>query len=167
MADTLARRDPVPPEPVRLGAATIALAPTARRFSLRTRAPEGLPEAILTAAAYAGGTALKLGPDEWLLVLPADAAAPGIGGVHSLVEVSERNCAFEIGGAGAQALIQTGCPLDLAPAAFPVGKVTRTVFETVEIVLWRQSADRFRVEVWKSFAPWLRDALVLNAADLG
>jgi sarcosine oxidase subunit gamma len=166
MVDAFARHDPLPSEPARFDSVTVALAPPARRYSLRTRAPESLPETILTAAPYESGTAIKLGPDEWLLLLPADAPAPSISGIHALVDVSERSCALDISGPDAATLLQTGCPLDLAEAAFPVGKATRTLFETVEIMLWRTAADRFRAEMWKSFSPWLWNALLLNASDL-
>jgi sarcosine oxidase subunit gamma len=33
------------------------------------------------------------------------------------------------------------------------------VFETVEIQIWAMAPDRFHVEVWRSFAPWLWQAL--------
>ncbi|MGQ3028233.1 MAG: sarcosine oxidase subunit gamma family protein, partial [Ferrovibrionaceae bacterium] len=39
--------------------------------------------------------------------------------------------------------------------AFPVGVCTRTLFAKAEIVLWRTDAQRFRVEVWRSFAGYL------------
>jgi sarcosine oxidase subunit gamma len=53
--------------------------------------------------------------------------------------------------------LASGCPLDLE--RFAVGRATRTVFETVEVIVWREAADRFRVFVWRSFAPWLWHAL--------
>ena len=36
---------------------------------------------------------------------------------------------------------------------------TRTVFDRAEIVLWRLAETEFRVEVWRSFSPWLAAAL--------
>ena len=59
-----------------------------------------------------------------------------------------------------------GLAEELTAQGFPVGRATRTLFETVEIIVWRQSATRFRVETWRSFAPWLWDALNLAAGDL-
>ena len=88
-----------------------------------------------------------MGPDEWLLI--AEDAAPGIGakleaalaGVpHSLVDVSHRQCAIEVSGAGAARLLNAGAPLDLDLAAFPVGMVARTLLLKAEIVLWRPRA---------------------------
>jgi sarcosine oxidase subunit gamma len=50
-----------------------------------------------------------------------------------------------------------GCPLDLD--GFATGRATRTIFETVEIILLRKDKVLFEVEVWRSFAPWLKAAL--------
>ncbi len=141
---------------------TIAAAPPAARYSLRTRTPEGLPP-ILTAQACAGGHALGLGPDEWLLILPDGAAAPA--GPHAVTEIGHRNIAFLIDGPQAATLLQCGVALDLSLPAFPVGKATRTLHEGVEIVLWRTGEASFRVEVWRSFGEHLLRALKLNAGD--
>jgi sarcosine oxidase subunit gamma len=155
---------PVPGGAASYPGVTIAVTGAQTRFSLRTRDGAGLPS-ILSSADFAGGTALGLGPDEWLLLLPDGARAPALAGTHALTDVSHRNIGFTVEGPSAEALLQTGCPLDLSLAAFPVGKVTRTLYETVEIVLWRQ-AEGFRVEAWRSFTPWLWEALTLAAGDL-
>jgi sarcosine oxidase subunit gamma len=36
---------------------------------------------------------------------------------------------------------------------------TRTVFGKAEIVLWRTAAETFRIEVWRSFAPYVLGCL--------
>jgi sarcosine oxidase subunit gamma len=56
----------------------------------------------------------------------------------------------------------SGCPLDLD--RFVVGRATRTIYETVEIILIRETEDRFHVEVWRSFASWLWTALTTTAS---
>lgn len=160
------RQEPVPLAAQAFAGVTLRLAPPAVRWSLRTRAPSGLPVAMNTAARFAGGDALHLGPDEWLVILPEGAGVPEIDGLHALTEVSDRNVALLVEGAEAERLVQTGCPLDLSLAAYPVGRATRTIFETVEIGLWRTGEQGFRVEVWRSFAPWLWEAMVLAAGDL-
>lgn len=166
MVELPTRHDPVPAAPFAAKGVSIALAPPAVRFSLRARvASAGLPDGMLVAAPFAGGDALHLGPDEWLLILPEDADAPSIAGVHALTDVSERNLALAMEGERAEALLQTGCPIELSLAAFPVGRATRTLFESVEIVLWRTAGQAFRVELWRSFAPWLWEALTLAAGD--
>ena len=44
-------------------------------------------------------------------------------------------------------------------AAFPVGMCTRTLFGKAEIVLWRTAPRPFRIEVWRSFAPYVLGCL--------
>jgi sarcosine oxidase subunit gamma len=54
-----------------------------------------------------------------------------------------------------------GCPLDLGQ--FAVGQATRTIYETVEIIVMRAAEDRFHVEVWRSFSAWLWMAMTMAA----
>ena len=113
--------------------------------------------------------ALWLGPDERLLISPAD-EHPEIEGLlqgalagmpHSLVAISHAQVAFELSGAHAALALNIGCPLDLDAAAFPVDMCTRTVFAKAQIVLWRQGPETFRVETGRSFAPYVTKILAL------
>ena len=60
-----------------------------------------------------------------------------------------------VSGPEAETLLAAGCPLDLEAGAFPVNMCTRTMLAKAEIVLWRTGAQAFRVEVWRSFAPYV------------
>ena len=122
-----------------------------------------IPDEACRAATAEGRAALWLGPDEWLLIAPA-AQADAVGAAlaaalaptpHSLVDVSHRQVAIELATPEAALLIAVGCPLDLDPAAFPVGMCTRTMLAKAEIVLWRTGPEVFRIEVWRSFAPYV------------
>jgi sarcosine oxidase subunit gamma len=119
-------------------------------------------------------TALWLGPDERLL-LDEEPSAAGTaerlaqalrGQTHSLVDVSHRQVAFALADAHAISVLAAGCPLDLDPSAFPVGMCTRTVFAKAEIVLWRYGEDRFRLEVWRSFAAYVSGVIAEAAREL-
>ena len=68
--------------------------------------------------------------------------------------MSRRQAGIEVDGPDAAATLNAGCPLDLDPAAFPVGMCTRTVLAKSEIVLWRTAPATFRVEVPRSFAAY-------------
>ncbi len=105
---------------------------------------------------------LWLGPEEWLLL--EDVVPPS--GPASLVDVSDRYRALAVRGAGAPALLNEGCPLDLADAAFPTGHCARTVFGKAEVILWRPGADEWRILVARSFAPYLLALLHEALADL-
>lgn len=146
----------------------------AQRQALAEAFGAALPEAINLAAGRAEArAALKLGPDEWLLIVGDDAAqaiaaalsaAAGDAPI-SLVEVSDRQVGLTIAGPQAALALNAGVPLDLSLEAFPVGMATRTIFEKTEIVLWRTQADAFRLEVWRSFAPYLCDLLAIAIAE--
>lgn len=149
---------PLPPQTrLSLRGATATLAPLQSAFGVA-------PGAEVCRAVASGDTAaLWLGPDDWMLVTPdADAAAvvarveQALAGVpHSVVDVSHRNIGFTVSGAGAATLLAEGCPLDLDLAACPVGFCSRTVLGKCEVVLWRTAPDTFRIEAWRSFAPYL------------
>ena len=49
--------------------------------------------------------------------------------------------------------------------AFPVGMCTRTVLAKADVVLWRRAEDWFRLECWRSFAPYVTDFLRQAAED--
>jgi sarcosine oxidase subunit gamma len=123
-----------------------------------------------------GRACLKLGPDEWLLLgagddptaLAADfTSEAGLG--FSLVDVSDRQVGLVIAGPGAAEALASGILLDLSLAAFPIGMATRTIFEKATVVLWRTGPESFHIEVWRSFAPYVRAlidiALAENAAE--
>jgi sarcosine oxidase, subunit gamma len=107
-------------------------------------------------------TALWLGPDEFLLLAAAgEPLADGLGQAlhghpHALVDVSHRQCALELRGAEAADMLNAGCPLDLHMVSFPVGMCTRTVLAKAEVILWRTEPDAFRIEMMRSFAPYVR-----------
>jgi sarcosine oxidase subunit gamma len=156
---------------------TLSEAPPAARFILRgaeaVRVACGMafgvepPSRLGPAGESQGRAALWLGPDEWLLIADgADAADIGAmlesvleGTAHSLVDVSHRQISLIASGPAAARVLNAGCPLDLDLKAFPVGSATRTVFDKVEVVLWRRAETTFHIEIWRSFAPYLAGSL--------
>jgi sarcosine oxidase subunit gamma len=105
-----------------------------------------------------------MGPDEYLLLdlSPAEPSAVTAETLeralqdipHALVDISQRQLAWQISGPDATLLLNGGCPLDLDIQEFPVGMCTRTVFAKADIVLWRTGEQTFHVEVWRSFADY-------------
>lgn len=157
---------------------TVALLDAGTSYSLRI-APQvaatvrevagfDLTGSINTAVASDARIAARLGPDEWLLIAPGspdDVLAGDIenalaGHFHSLVDVSHRNVAIEVSGREAPIVLNAGVPIDLDDAVFPAGSATRTVLGKAEIVLVRPGTDRvYRIECWRSFAPYVRQFL--------
>jgi sarcosine oxidase, subunit gamma len=81
----------------------------------------------------------------------------------SLVDVSHRNIGLIVEGPRAADLFNAGCPLDLNPEAFPVGMCTR--IGKAKVVLWRSAQGTFRLEAWRSFAPYVA-GLLYGAAQV-
>lgn len=150
-------------EPVSGEGVTLSLAEGKVRYSMRARDPKVL-EGVLgrEVPKKIGDTDAGiacLGPDEWYVALPDNFDLPrGEGLPVSVVDISSRALGLVLEGPGALAVLSSGCPLDLGRMA--VGRATRTVFETVEIIVWRESEDRWHVEVWRSFATWLWNAFL-------
>ena len=94
------------------------------------------------------------------------AALVGVSGLFSATDVSHRNAAVIVSGAGAEAALNAGCPQDLSLAKFPVGACSRTVFGKAEVVLLRTADDTFRVECWRSFAEYVGGLLQEAAEDV-
>jgi sarcosine oxidase, subunit gamma len=156
--------------------------PVATRISLRVGADDlaavgdaiglALSDRIGTRVASGARSALCLGPDEWVLVTSeADGAemSAALAGIAarlplSAVDVSDREFTYQLEGRNVLDLLATGCPLDLS--RLPVGNGTRTIFDTVQIVLTRETEDRFHLTVWRSFAPHVRALLDLANREL-
>lgn len=158
----------------RIGDSRMREMPRATRVSLRLK-----PEAIETAGATlevdltlgmnratesGSRTAIRLGPDEFLLIAPVadtwEAFEAALAAVltprdYALTDISHRQLGVSIEGPDCTAMLNALCPLDLDLAAFPVGMATRTLFGKADIVLWRTAETRFHIEVWRSFAPYL------------
>lgn len=163
-------------------AVTVTLLPPVGRFSLRAR-EAGLPalsEVIgvelpsrIGARANSGATeVLCLGPDEWQ-ILADQADAPRLIEAcariyaetpHSLTEISDREISVRIEGPKAAELITLGCPRDIDRLA--VGEGRRTLMDSATVVLWRDGAQDFRLDIWRSFAPHVIALLETGCAEL-
>ena len=159
--------------PLAAGVTVTELPPTTR-IALRLADPAAaglaLPTRIGERSTEGARTALCLGPDEWLVESPeADGPAllatlAGATAPLSAVEVSDREISWRLEGPAVLDLLAAGCPLDLG--RMPVGRGTRTVFDTAQVVLVREADDRFQLTVWRSFAPHVRAILDLATAEL-
>ena len=141
----------------------LRLAPTAAAtvrqaggFDLTAKLNSATTQGLLTSA--------RIGPDEWLLIAPdgqSEALTQSIesalvGQVHSLVDVSHRNVGIVVAGREAPTVLNAGVLIDLSDAAFPAGSATRTILGKAEIVLIRAGSEPvYRVECWRSFAPYV------------
>jgi len=147
-------------------AVSLAALPPATRLSIRPPADSAALEAALgvtfpreacRATVKNGRAALWLGPDEVLLIGPDGLATALLKAVadYAIVDISHRNVGIKITGPFATVALNAFCALDLSEMAFPVGMCTRTLLGKAEIVLWRTGSEAFRIEAWRSFAPYV------------
>lgn len=142
-----------------------------RAEAIGTRADLRLPDGMLDSATTGGWSALHLAPDEWLLIGDPDGASDmtdalaeaGKTAPLSLVDVSDRFVAWDVSGPRVEDLLAAGCSMDLAPASFPVGRCTRTLFGKTTVTLWRTGDKTFRLEAARSFGPYV-EALLARAS---
>lgn len=164
------------------GTVRIAQLDFAARFSLRVAEADvgaaggalglDLPDQIGGRAAHEGREALRLGPDEWVVTAPEAerrAIVDALGAIyaespHGLTDISDREVSILLEGPRAAELLSFGCPRDLDRLAPGTG--ARTLFDGAQIVLWRDAADRFRMDVWRSFCPHVLELLNLGSAEL-
>jgi sarcosine oxidase subunit gamma len=157
------------------GPVSLTVQPETARFNLRIDPVHlaaasdafglALPPAIGHGAEDDGRRALCLGPDEWVLSAPEPEAGTIASAFarhyaeqpHSLVDLSDREIAVRIEGPQAVTLLSVGCPVDVEGIA--VGNGARTIFDGVQVVLYRDAAERFTLEVWRSFLPHALDLL--------
>ena len=159
------------------GHVTLTPASTLSRISLRAAADAvpplsaalalALPEKISFVSVSGSRAALKLGPDEFLVldVEGSDLVAACGTGIYSAVDVSERNVGISVSGPRAAAALNAACPLDLSAKTFPAGSARRTIFGKAEIVLWRKGEDDWHVECWRTFSTYVFGLLEEGARD--
>lgn len=162
--------------------AQLSVAPTEGRLSLRARGNAvaalgatlglALPDRIGRRAAVGEIEAIRLGPDEWTIHAPtrdaarltAACAALAAAHPHSLVDISGREVTLLVEGPKVAELLTLGCPRDIA--AIPPGEGCRTLFDGATVVLWRDAEDRFRIDVWNSFAGHIARLLETGCKEL-
>jgi sarcosine oxidase subunit gamma len=131
--------------------------------------PVPLPVAPNTAAEASSGGAdvLWLGPDEWLVVSPAETGPSIAGGLraalagmhHSIVDVSANRAILDLAGPGSLELLSQGCPVDLHPRRWRQGMCAGTLIGRAQAVLQaRESSTRLFVR--PSFGDYLVDWLI-------
>jgi sarcosine oxidase, subunit gamma len=130
-----------------------------------------LPREPNTTATAGDVTVLWLGPDEWLVVAPANQEDERVGAlgaalrlrVAAVTDVSEGRTVVRIGGPRARDVLAKGCGLDLHPRAFAPGRCAQTGFARTHVILHQVDATpTYDLYVERSFAEylwlWLADA---------
>lgn len=177
--------NPLSGRQIRIGAkAILGIAPVAdcARFSLRGEttaigemlSAAGLqaPSEIGTSTASGETIVCKLAPDEWYLLVAANAVGSLLreseaaykSAPHSLVDVSHREVGIEVSGDQATWVLQATAPFDVEE--MEVGCSRRTLIDKAQVILIRSSETNFRIEVWRSFATHVWGVLDATSREL-
>lgn len=113
---------------------------------------------------HAGDTAVYwLGPDEWLIAVPAGTEADleqglrdTLAGSFSIVDTSGANCFLNLSGPDAGRLLQKSSPYDFHPRNFPAGRCVQTVFAKASALVAARADGSFDVVVRRSYADYVR-----------
>jgi len=134
------------------------------------------PAEALTAITRSGRTILWMGPDEWLVVAPAEDREQlpaeldsALASMHAAtVEVGESMTVIALAGPRAGDVLAKGCTINLHPSVFGPGNVVRTLLAKTGIVLHQLSdtpsgeTPTYEIYIHRSFADyawrWLADA---------
>ena len=145
----------------------------------------GSGEAFLAAASRALGTslpaepnttvnrgdllALWLGPDEWLLRMPADQVEARASALRAalddrrvaVVDVSDRAATLRLSGVQAREVLAQGCPLDLHPRAFRPGACAQSRFRKAAILINQvDDIPTYDLQTPRSYVEYLWDILI-------
>ncbi|MFT6580592.1 MAG: sarcosine oxidase subunit gamma [Alphaproteobacteria bacterium] len=118
-----------------------------------------LPEKIGRTQKHGDTTALCLGPNEWILYTSKTEKTrlETITAITTLVDVSHRYTGLKLSGPDAVTALHMGCPVNLGTLS--IGEGTRTIFDSVEIIVRRLGDHDYRVEFGRSFADYMRTRL--------
>jgi sarcosine oxidase subunit gamma len=129
-----------------------------------------LPPDPNTLSKNAGVTVLWLGPDEWLIITPAQRQGSlmqdlrqALGdSLFALTDVSHAHTVIGIDGINAAQTLAKGCSLDMHPAVFGSRQCAQTLLAKASVVIWPNTENGFEILVRRSFAEylwhWLEDA---------
>lgn len=134
-----------------------------------------VPELVNRATTGEDCRAIRLGPDEYLLLMDKTSIEPTRGKLadaladrhHALVDVSARLAAIEIAGEAVRDTLAAACPLDLHALAFGPDQATRSLFGKAEIILDCLDPTRFRLMTNRSFVPYVQRLLGEAGREFG
>lgn len=156
--------------------------PFTGKFSLRCKEPmraalgqavgPDLPGKVGGAAQSGTRRVICIGPDEWMIhcneaeredIIRACADVYDTA-CHSLTDVSFRDVGVSVSGPESATLLSLFCARDFSKIA--VGGGVRTLFDTVQVLLIRNTAQDYHLYAWRSFYPYLRRLLQVGESEL-
>lgn len=151
--------------------------PADAAFTQAVGAALGLPLPLRAGEcpAHATRRIVWAGPDDWFVIGEPDGQAAiaaalrtaAAGTHHAVTDVSSGYAVLTLAGPSACEVLAQGCPLDLHPRVFPVGRGAGTHFFKASVWLWRTAEDRFELLVRTSFAGYVQTLLQACTRECG
>lgn len=134
-----------------------------------------LPGPMLRASAAGELQALRLGPEEWLLLAAGTDSAGLVTRIEetardehvAVVDLSHRFAEIRVSGPAARDVLAAGCPLDLDPSVLPPAFASRSLLGKSGILLQWLGGDGFRLLMDRSFAEYCWRFLENAATEQG
>ncbi len=123
----------------------------------------------------AGDTAVYwLGPDEWLLLVPAgtEGAAErrlrdALEGSFSVVDTTGAHCMVNLSGPSLGQVMQKSSPYDFHPRNFPAGRCVQTTFAKASALVAANPDGSFDLVFRRSYANYVQRWIADAAAEYG
>ena len=119
-----------------------------------------------------GARLLGMQPDQLFILFeapdpdrPAESVAEALGPAAYVTDQSDSWAMLRIAGAGVRAALERICMLDLDDAAFPEGRVARTVMEHLAVIILRDGPDSFLLMSPRSSARSFLHAVEVSIAN--
>jgi sarcosine oxidase subunit gamma len=153
-----------------LGAVTVRLRGEPALRAAGTALGIDLTMTVGRAGLRPGVGALRLAPDEWLLLceravensMAAQLRQALSGSSAAVATVGNGTVAIEAAGPRVRAFLAKGTSLDLHPQRFGPGRCAATAFGKARVILWQREPELFSLQVTRSFArsfwEWAVDA---------
>lgn len=132
------------------------------------------PETGQSAVTKDGGTRIMgMQPDQVFILFdysedtsPAATVSDALGDGAYMADQSDSWAMLRLSGANARLALERICMLDLTDAAFPDGRVARTVMEHLAVIVQRDGAESFLLMSPRSSAPAFLHAVETSARNL-
>jgi len=122
-----------------------------------------LPEQFNTTVHNEHLRILWIGPDEWQIITPQDAATletklrEALAGNHfAVTDVNSNYQILHLTGEPARDILANGCPLDLHPSVFKPDTCTGSHYFKAAIWIWQSETSGYKLLIRRSFAGYVQ-----------
>lgn len=114
-----------------------------------------------------GVRVLWLAPDRWLVVSAHAVDTARLAGLASINDVGQGRLVLRLSGRNARDLLAKGCPIDLDPSVFTVGRCAASLLGHLNVVVDAIASDTFDLYVPRSYDQFVREWLRRGGREFG